>query len=70
MQGDKVVGIDNMIGGVEGNVPDHPKCKYHRGDILDTELMKTIMADCDVVFHTASLTLRRFKCIFSYSNCY
>ena len=55
MQGDQVVGIDNMIGGVEGNVPDHPKCKYHRGDILDTELMKEIMAGCDVVFHTASL---------------
>ena len=55
MQGDEVVGIDNMIGGVEGNVPDHPKCEYHRGDILDTEFMKTIMADCDVVFHTASL---------------
>ena len=55
MQGDEVVGIDNMIGGVEGNVPDHPKCKYHRGDILDTEFMKTIMADCNVVFHTASL---------------
>ena len=55
MQGNEVVGIDNMIGGVEGNVPDHPKCTYHRGDILDTKLMKTIMADCDAVFHTASL---------------
>ena len=55
MQGDKVVGIDNMIGGVEGNVPDHQDCEYHRGDILDTELMKEIMTGCDVVFHTASL---------------
>ena len=35
MQGDEVVGIDNMIGGVEGNVPDHPICTYHKGDILD-----------------------------------
>ena len=55
MQGDEVVGIDNMIGGVEGNVPDHPICTYHKGDILDTELMKEIMAGCDIVFHTASL---------------
>ena len=55
MQGDTVVGIDNMIGGVEGNVPDHHTCTYHRGDILDTEHMKEIMAGCDVVFHTASL---------------
>ena len=55
MQGDRVVGIDNMIGGVEGNVPDHPKCTYHTGDILDTEFMKTIMVGCEIVFHTASL---------------
>ena len=39
MQGNEVVGIDNMIGGVEGNVPDHPKCEYHRGDMLDTNIL-------------------------------
>ena len=54
-KGHEVVGIDNMIGGVEGNVPDTPKCVYHRGDILDTKLMKEIMIGCEVVFHTASL---------------
>jgi len=51
--GHEVVGIDNMIGGVEGNVPE--KAKYIRGDILDTELMKNSMEGCEVVFHTASL---------------
>ena len=51
--GYEVVGVDNMIGGVEGNVPEGSE--YHRGDILDTELLKNIMKDCDVVFHTASL---------------
>ena len=36
--GHKVVGIDNMIGGVDGNVP--ALATYIRGDILETELMK------------------------------
>ncbi len=49
----EVVGIDNMIGGVEGNVPD--AAEYHRGDILDLDLLKEIMSGCDAVFHTASL---------------
>lgn len=51
--GDEVVGIDNMIGGVEGNVPE--KAEYIEGDILDTELLKEKMAGCEVVFHTAAL---------------
>lgn len=49
----EVVGIDNMIGGVEGNVPD--AATYVEGDILDTELLKEKMAGCDVVFHAAAL---------------
>ena len=51
--GHEVVGIDNMIGGVEGNVPE--LAEYIKGDILDTELMKESMKGCEVVFHTASL---------------
>lgn len=49
----EVIGIDNMVGGVEGNVPE--LATYIKGDILDTELMKESMRGCDVVFHTASL---------------
>lgn len=51
--GHEVVGIDNMIGGVDGNVPE--LAEYIKGDILDTELMKESMKGCEVVFHTASL---------------
>jgi len=51
--GHEVVGIDNMIGGVEGNVPE--LAEYIKGDILDTELMKKSMKGCEIVFHTASL---------------
>ena len=51
--GHEVIGIDNMIGGVDGNVPE--LATYIKGDILDTELMKESMQDCEVVYHTASL---------------
>ena len=52
-QGDEVVGIDNMIGGVEGNVPE--LATYIKGDILDVELMKESMKGCEVVFNAAAL---------------
>lgn len=51
--GYEIVGIDNGIGGVEGNVPDG--VTYHQGDILNTELLKEYMYGCDVVFHAAAL---------------
>ena len=37
-QGHEVVGIDNMIGGVDGNVP--ALATYISGDVLDVELLK------------------------------
>lgn len=49
----EVVGIDNMIGGVEGNVPE--KAEYIRGDIQDTSLLTEICKGADCVFHTAAL---------------
>lgn len=52
-QGHEVVGIDNMIGGVENNVPE--LATYIKGDVLDVELMKESMKDCEVVFHAAAL---------------
>lgn len=49
----EVVGIDNMIGGVEGNVPE--LAEYIRGDIQDTALLTNLCKDVDTVFHTAAL---------------
>lgn len=49
----KIVGIDNMIGGVEGNVPE--AVEYIRGDIQDTALMTELCEGADCVFHTAAL---------------
>ena len=51
--GYEVVGIDYMIGGVEGNVPE--KAEYIRGDIQDTALLTEVCKDADCVFHTAAL---------------
>ncbi len=51
--GYEVVGIDNMIGGVEGNVPE--LAEYIRGDIQDTALLTELCKDVDTVFHTAAL---------------
>ena len=52
-QGHEVVGIDNMIGGVDGNVP--ALATYISGDVLDVELLKDSMKGCEVIFHTAAL---------------
>ena len=49
----EIVGIDNMIGGVEGNVPE--AVEYIRGDIQDTALMTELCEGADCVFHTAAL---------------
>jgi len=51
--GYEVVGVDNMIGGVEGNVPE--KAEYIRGDIQDTALLTEVCKGADCVFHTAAL---------------
>jgi len=53
LQGDEVGGIDNMIGGVDGNVPE--KVEFTHGDITDVELMKEITKDYEVIFHAAAL---------------
>lgn len=53
LQGDEVGGIDNMIGGVEGNVPD--TVEFTHGDITDTNLMKKITEGYEVIFHAAAL---------------
>lgn len=53
LQGDEVGGIDNMIGGVDGNVPE--KVEFTHGDITDTDLMKEITKGYEVIFHAAAL---------------
>ena len=52
-QGHEVVGIDNMIGGVEGNVPE--SATYIKGDILNVELMTEYMKGWEIVFLTAAI---------------
>ena len=52
-QGHEVGGIDNMIGGVDGNVSDG--VNFTDGDITDTKLMKEITEGYEVIFHAAAL---------------
>ena len=50
--GHKVVGIDNMIGGYEDNIPKN--IEFHNGDCCDFEKIKTLMKDIDIVYHCAA----------------
>ena len=47
-QGHEVGGIDNMIGGVDGNVSDG--VDFTDGDITDTKLMKEITEGYEIIF--------------------
>ena len=50
--GHKVIGIDNMLGGYEDNVPE--KIEFHNIDCCDFEKIKGIMSGVDVVYHCAA----------------
>jgi UDP-glucose 4-epimerase len=50
--GYKVVGIDNMLGGYDDNVPKN--IEFHNMDCCDFEKVKTIIKDVDVVYHCAA----------------
>ncbi len=50
--GHNVVGIDNMIGGYEDNVPKN--IEFHNGDCCDFKKINSLMKDIDVVYHCAA----------------
>ena len=50
--GHSVIGIDNMLGGYEDNVPKN--VEFHKIDCCDFESIKNIMKDIDVVYHCAA----------------
>ena len=50
--GHKVVGIDNMIGGYDDNVPKN--IEFHNADCCDFQKVKSLMKDIDVVYHCAA----------------
>jgi len=50
--GHEVVGIDNMLGGYEDNVPKN--IDFHKGDCCDFENIQKIMKGVDVVYHCAA----------------
>ena len=50
--GHKVVGIDNMLGGYEDNIPNN--IEFHNVDCCDFDKIKSIMKGVDVVYHCAA----------------
>ena len=50
--GHDVVGIDNMLGGYEDNIPK--KIQFHKIDCCDFEKIKSIMKGINVVYHCAA----------------
>ncbi len=50
--GHKVVGIDNMIGGYDDNVPKN--IEFHNVDCCDLNKIKSLMKDVNVVYHCAA----------------
>lgn len=55
--GHEVVGIDNYskYGPLEKSYQNHPKYTFVEGDAKDVELMKKLIADCDVVVAAAAM---------------
>jgi UDP-glucose 4-epimerase len=50
--GHEVIGIDNMLGGYEDNIPKN--IKFHNIDCCDFEKIKVVMKDINVVYHCAA----------------
>ena len=50
--GHDVIGIDNMIGGYEDNVPKN--ITFHKIDCCDFEKIKEITEDVNIVYHCAA----------------
>jgi len=50
--GHSVIGIDNMIGGYEDNIPN--KIEFHNVDCCDFEKIKILMKNVEVVYHCAA----------------
>ena len=50
--GHQVVGLDNMMGGYEDNVPKN--IEFHKVDCCDLEKIKKVMSGIDIVYHCAA----------------
>jgi len=50
--GHQVVGLDNMMGGYEDNVPKN--IEFHKIDCCDLEKIKKVMSGIDIVYHCAA----------------
>ena len=51
MNGDEVIGVDNLIGGYIDNINE--EVEFHKFDTADFEKMNVLMRNVDLVFHAA-----------------
>lgn len=70
-QGRKVVGVDDLSGGVRRNVPDG--VQFYEGDLLDDEIVTKIFSEHEVdrVYHLAAYAaegLSHFIRVYNYEN--
>ena len=50
--GHEVIGLDNMIGGYEDNIPKN--IKFHKIDCCDFEKVRIVMKNVNIVYHCAA----------------
>ena len=50
--GHKIIGVDNMIGGYEDNIPSN--IEFHKTDCCDLNKMRELMKGADIVYHCAA----------------
>lgn len=48
--------VDDLSAGRRGDLPDHPRLEFVRGDVADADLLARAFAGSDVVFHLAART--------------
>lgn len=54
-KGHDVIGVDNLRGGYEDNIVDHPRHTFFQRDILRLKSMDFVVAGCEAVYHCAAL---------------
>ena len=47
-RGHTIIGIDNLIGGYQDNIPD---CQWHRTDILNLDTITAFIYGCEIIIN-------------------
>ncbi|WP_214325879.1 NAD-dependent epimerase/dehydratase family protein [Nonomuraea sediminis] len=53
-RGDKIIILDNLASGSQGNVPSARDVRFVHGSVLDAAIVDELVRECDVVVHLAA----------------